>query len=173
MTPVAVAQRRTGRRPENETLVAQSTETWLSNYLSISLLAGLGANALLGWWWADPLVALLVAALAAKSAHGAWRETHEHETTRAEVRGSRSTKAQEPVVAGARLAATVAVARQGVEAAVAVSRGGSRSERRGCWPRRRGASRLRGETRPEAVLTLTARGAAADHANGGSTWCTR
>ena len=52
MTPVAIAQRRPGAL-ENETLVAQSTETSLSNYLSISLLVGLGANALLGWWWAD------------------------------------------------------------------------------------------------------------------------
>ena len=77
MTPVAIAQRRTGRALENETLVAQSTETWLSNYLSISLLVGLGANALLGWWWADPLVALIVASLALKSGRDAWREARD------------------------------------------------------------------------------------------------
>ena len=33
-------------------------------YLSIALLVGLGANALLGWWWADPLAALVIAAVA-------------------------------------------------------------------------------------------------------------
>jgi divalent metal cation (Fe/Co/Zn/Cd) transporter len=27
-------------------------------YLSVTLLAGLVLNALLGWWWADPLAAL-------------------------------------------------------------------------------------------------------------------
>lgn len=86
MTPVAITQRRTGRQLDNETLVAQSTETWLSNYLSISLLAGLGANALFGWWWADPLVALLVAAVAAKSARDTWREAREHETVDSTVR---------------------------------------------------------------------------------------
>lgn len=79
MTPVAIAQRRTGRRLDNEALVAQSTETWLSNYLSISLLAGLGANALFGWWWADPLVALAVAAFAAKAARATWLEARARE----------------------------------------------------------------------------------------------
>lgn len=79
MTPVAIAQRRTGRQLDNEALVAQSTETWLSNYLSISLLAGLGANALFAWWWADPLAALLVAAFAAKSGRDTWREARERE----------------------------------------------------------------------------------------------
>lgn len=77
MTPVAIAQRRAGRELGNATLVAQSTGTWLSNYLSIGLLVGLGANALLGWWWADPLVALLVAGLAAKSGRDAWREARD------------------------------------------------------------------------------------------------
>ena len=77
MVPVAVSQRRTGRELENEVLVAQSSETWLSNYLSISLLAGLGLNAILGWWWADPIVALLIAAIALESGRGAWRESRE------------------------------------------------------------------------------------------------
>jgi len=77
MVPVAIAQRRTGRELENEALVAQSTETWLSNYLSISLLLGLGANALLGWWWADPIAALIVAGFAAQSGVAFWQEARE------------------------------------------------------------------------------------------------
>lgn len=64
MVPVAIAQQRTGRALENPVLTAQSKETWLSNYLSISLLAGLSLNVALGWWWADPVVALLIAAIA-------------------------------------------------------------------------------------------------------------
>ena len=77
MTPVAIAQRRVGRLLGNEAVVAQATETWLSNALSISVLAGLGANALLGWWWADPVAALAVAAIAAYSAASTWRESRE------------------------------------------------------------------------------------------------
>ena len=41
-------------------------------YLSITLLVGLLANALLGWWWADA-VALAIAAIAAKEGSDAWR----------------------------------------------------------------------------------------------------
>lgn len=78
MVPVAIAQRRTGKALRNEVLTAQSQETWISNYLSISLLLGLGANVLFGWWWADPLVALLIAGVAAYSGAETWREAREH-----------------------------------------------------------------------------------------------
>lgn len=40
MIPVALLQQRTGRALGNEVLTAQSRETWISNYLSVSLLAG-------------------------------------------------------------------------------------------------------------------------------------
>lgn len=50
MIPVAVIQRRTGKKLGNKVIIAQSSETWLSNYLSISLLVGLGLNAVFGWW---------------------------------------------------------------------------------------------------------------------------
>ncbi|WP_223883690.1 cation diffusion facilitator family transporter [Pseudarthrobacter sp. BIM B-2242] len=78
MVPVALAQRRTGQALGNPVLVAQSTETWMSNYLSISVLAGLGLNTVLGWWWADPVAALVVAGFAAWSGHEAWKEAGEH-----------------------------------------------------------------------------------------------
>jgi divalent metal cation (Fe/Co/Zn/Cd) transporter len=79
MVPIAIAQRRTGRELRNPVLVAQSEETWLSNYLSMSLLVGLGLNAAFGLWWADPAVALLVAAIALKEGTEAWRESHEQD----------------------------------------------------------------------------------------------
>ncbi|MDO3637224.1 cation diffusion facilitator family transporter [Mycolicibacterium arseniciresistens] len=44
MIPVALAQRRTGQQLNNPVLVAQSTETWMSNALSVTVLAGLGFN---------------------------------------------------------------------------------------------------------------------------------
>ena len=79
MVPIAIAQRRTGRALGNAVLVAQSQETWVSNYLSISLLLGLGLNAAFGLWWADPVVALVVAAIAVNEGREAWEESSERE----------------------------------------------------------------------------------------------
>lgn len=75
--PVAVAQWRTGRGLGNEVLVAQAKETWLSNALSLNVLVGLALNAALGWAWADPAVALVVAAFAVYAGVDAWREAGE------------------------------------------------------------------------------------------------
>jgi len=43
-------------------LEAESRETLVCSWLSAALLLGLGANALLGWWWADPVAALVIVA---------------------------------------------------------------------------------------------------------------
>ncbi len=77
MIPIAIMQKRTGHALGNKVLIAQSNETWLSNYLSISLLVGLSLNALFGFWWADPTIALLIAAVAAKEGWEAWEEAEE------------------------------------------------------------------------------------------------
>ena len=44
----------------SRSLEAESRETLMCTYLSAALLIGLGANALLGWWWADPIAALVI-----------------------------------------------------------------------------------------------------------------
>jgi divalent metal cation (Fe/Co/Zn/Cd) transporter len=44
----------------SRSLEAESRETLMCTYLSAALLLGLGANALLGWWWADPIAALVI-----------------------------------------------------------------------------------------------------------------
>lgn len=77
MVPIALMQQRAGKALRNATVLAQSKETWLSNYLSLSLLIGLGVNAAFGLWWFDPVVALLVAGMAAYSGWQAWRESGE------------------------------------------------------------------------------------------------
>ena len=41
-------------------LRAEARETLACSYLSFCLLLGLAANAAFGWWWADPLAALLM-----------------------------------------------------------------------------------------------------------------
>jgi divalent metal cation (Fe/Co/Zn/Cd) transporter len=41
-------------------LRAEAKETLACSYLSFTLILGLGANAVAGWWWADPIAALLM-----------------------------------------------------------------------------------------------------------------
>jgi divalent metal cation (Fe/Co/Zn/Cd) transporter len=66
-------QRRTGRRLGSATVVADSRQTLLCTCLSGVLLVGLLLNATFGWWWADPLVGLVVAGLALREGWEAWR----------------------------------------------------------------------------------------------------
>jgi divalent metal cation (Fe/Co/Zn/Cd) transporter len=54
-------------------LAAESRQTEFCAYLSAILLAGLGLNAWLGWWWADPLAALVMAPLIAREGWTALR----------------------------------------------------------------------------------------------------
>jgi divalent metal cation (Fe/Co/Zn/Cd) transporter len=54
-------------------LVADSRQTDLCAYLSAILLGGLLLNALLGWWWADPVAALIMAPIIANEGREAWK----------------------------------------------------------------------------------------------------
>jgi divalent metal cation (Fe/Co/Zn/Cd) transporter len=76
MPALSAAQRRTGRELGSASAVADSRQTLLCTYLSAVLLAGLLLNALWGWWWADPLVALAIAFVAVKEGRTAWRGEH-------------------------------------------------------------------------------------------------
>jgi len=67
------AQRRTGRELGSASAVADSKQTLLCTYLSGVLLVGLAINSLLGWSWADPIAALVIAALAVREGREAWR----------------------------------------------------------------------------------------------------
>jgi cation diffusion facilitator family transporter len=58
MPVLAYAKHRTGREMGSRALVADSRETWVCSFLSLALLVGVGAFALFGWWWADPVGAL-------------------------------------------------------------------------------------------------------------------
>lgn len=67
------AQRHTGRELGSASAVAGSKQTLLCTYLSAVLLVGLALNSLFGWSWADPIVALVIAAVAVKEGRDAWR----------------------------------------------------------------------------------------------------
>ncbi|MDH6137938.1 divalent metal cation (Fe/Co/Zn/Cd) transporter [Kitasatospora sp. MAA4] len=73
MPVLSTAQRRAGRELGSASAVADSRQSLLCTYLSAVLLAGLLANTLLGWSWADPAAALAVAAVAVKEGRDAWR----------------------------------------------------------------------------------------------------
>lgn len=60
------AKRRVARRINSGALMADSKQTELCTYLSAILLGGLLLNALLGWWWADPVAALIMVPIIAK-----------------------------------------------------------------------------------------------------------
>jgi divalent metal cation (Fe/Co/Zn/Cd) transporter len=73
MPVLSAVQRRAGRELGSTSAVADSKQTLLCTYLSAVLLAGLLANTLLGWSWADPVTALAIAAVAVKEGRDAWR----------------------------------------------------------------------------------------------------
>jgi len=67
------AKRRTGRELGSTTVLADSTQTLLCTSLSAVLLAGLLLTATVGWTWADPVAALVIAAVAGREGWQAWR----------------------------------------------------------------------------------------------------
>ncbi|PRX08640.1 cation diffusion facilitator family transporter [Actinoplanes italicus] len=73
MPGLSWAQRRAGRELGSRSAVADSKQTLLCTYLSGVLLAGLAVNSLFGWTWADPVAALVIAAVALKEGREAWR----------------------------------------------------------------------------------------------------
>jgi divalent metal cation (Fe/Co/Zn/Cd) transporter len=60
MPLVAWGKLRAAREIGSAALRAEAKETLACSYLSFTLLLGLVANATAGWWWADPLAALLM-----------------------------------------------------------------------------------------------------------------
>lgn len=71
--PVLAARKRAAARDlDSRAMHADSSQTSLCTYISGVLLFGLVANALLGWWWADPVAGVGIAALAAKEGHELW-----------------------------------------------------------------------------------------------------
>ena len=72
MPVLSWAKRRTGRELNSGAVVADSVQTLLCTYLSAILLVGLLGNALFGWWWLDPIAALVIAAIAVREGIETW-----------------------------------------------------------------------------------------------------
>ena len=60
MPLLARAKRRAAASLNSRALEADSRQTDLCAYLSAILLGGLVLNALFGWWWSDPVAALMM-----------------------------------------------------------------------------------------------------------------
>jgi divalent metal cation (Fe/Co/Zn/Cd) transporter len=73
MPIVAWAKRRVAHRLNSGALHADAKQTDICFYLAAILLVGVGLNALFGWWWADPIAALLMVPLIAYEGIQAFR----------------------------------------------------------------------------------------------------
>jgi len=69
---LARAKRRAAADLGSRALAADAEQTQACWYLSVVVLAGIGLNALFGWWWADPLAALGVSLILVRKGWEAW-----------------------------------------------------------------------------------------------------
>lgn len=70
---LARAKQRVARQLGSRALEADSFQTTACLYLSIAALVGVGLNAALGWWWADPVSAVVIATLVVREGKEAWQ----------------------------------------------------------------------------------------------------
>lgn len=77
MFGLAIAKRRVASTLASEPFSAEAEMTFLDGMLSTATLLGLLLNALLGWWWADPLAGLLIAVIAIREAFESFEEARE------------------------------------------------------------------------------------------------
>jgi divalent metal cation (Fe/Co/Zn/Cd) transporter len=73
MPLLARAKQNVGRKLNSSATVSEASQNMICAYLSVGLLFGLLANALAGWWWADPAAALVIAAVAVREGRESWR----------------------------------------------------------------------------------------------------
>ncbi len=67
------AKRRLAHQLGSGATHGEGTQNILCGYLAVAVLAGLLGNALLGWWWLDPIAALAIAGLAIREGRESWR----------------------------------------------------------------------------------------------------
>ena len=79
MPGLAYLKHTTATRLDSGALMADAKETLACSYLSLTVLIGLAANAMLGWWWADPLAGLAIVYWLVREGLEAINETREGE----------------------------------------------------------------------------------------------
>lgn len=83
MPLLALYKKKIAAEIDSRALRADALETLACSYLSLTLLLGLGANALFGWWWADPVAALAMVYFLLKEGREAVEEGWEGLTKKA------------------------------------------------------------------------------------------
>lgn len=73
MPMLGIAKHRFGTRVGSRATEGEGTQNLLCAYLAGTVLVGLAANSLFGWWWLDPIAALAVAAVAVREGVESWR----------------------------------------------------------------------------------------------------
>ena len=73
MPVLGVAKQRLADQLGSAATKGEGRQNMLCAYLAAALLGGLMANALFGAWWLDPVVGLLIAAVAVREGQEAWR----------------------------------------------------------------------------------------------------
>ena len=73
MPLIARSKRRLAPTLGSRAAMSEAAQTDLCTALSAALLVGLGLNVAFAWWWADPLAALVIAAIAGYAAVTTWR----------------------------------------------------------------------------------------------------
>ena len=73
MPALGIAKKRIAHQIGSPALHAEGEQNLLCSYLAVTLLLGLVANAVAGWWWADPVAALAIAGLALREGIESWR----------------------------------------------------------------------------------------------------
>jgi divalent metal cation (Fe/Co/Zn/Cd) transporter len=66
------AKQRIGERLGSGATTGEGAQNLLCAYMAAGVLVGLGANAAFGWWWLDPVIALVIAAIAVREGREAW-----------------------------------------------------------------------------------------------------
>ena len=72
MPLLARAKRRVGVALGSHATASEGSQNLICAYLALTALAGIGANALFGWWWADPIAALGIAGIAVWEGFRVW-----------------------------------------------------------------------------------------------------
>lgn len=73
MFTLATAKYRVGDQLQSQVLMTESRVTFVDGLLATFVVAGLAANALLGWWWADPASAFIIVAYSVRESIEALR----------------------------------------------------------------------------------------------------
>ena len=73
MPMLGIAKQRLANQLGSAATAGEGRQNMLCAYLAAVLLVGLRGNALVGAWWLDPAVGLLIAAVAVREGVEAWR----------------------------------------------------------------------------------------------------